>query len=261
MLIQLKKKIKEYIKLIIISFLKSLPKVIQIYPCEIFRINFIQINNVKIFFEPSNELSKRRWDAFQKTGKEENTINWINNFDENKVFFDIGANIGVFSIYASLKKKNQVFSFEPEPNSFIELFRTIKLNRSNITPMLIPLNDENSLNFFNLKNIFVPGKSGHYFGDKDDKKENFGISGCKLDELILQKKIPFPNYIKIDVDGLENKVLSGMNTILENEKLKSILIEFAKVEEKNFYVEKLHKYGFKLIQGPTGNNRNYIFQK
>ena len=115
--------------------------------------------------------------------------------------------------------------------------------------MLIPLNDENSLNFFNLKNIFVPGKSGHYFGDKDDKKENFGISGCKLDELILQKKIPFPNYIKIDVDGLENK------------KLKSILIEFAKVEEKNFYVEKLHKYGFKLIQGPTGNNRNYIFQK
>lgn len=241
--------------------IKKFPKVFQIYPLEIYRSNKILINGVKIFYEPLSELTARRWREFERSGKEENTINWINGFIDNKVFFDIGANVGVFSIYSSLKKKTKVFSFEPEPNSFIELFRTAELNKCDITPMLIPLNDKNDANFFNLKNLFVPGKSGHKFGDKNEDKKNFGIIGCKLDDIVFSKKIPMPNYVKMDVDGLEKNVLNGMSKVLQSDDLISILIEFSSNEELEYFKNEFIKYNLKLINGPTGNNRNYVFSK
>ncbi len=257
----IKNKIKQTIKFFFIKILKILPSVFQIFPLEVLRTNKIKINNVEILYQPLSELSQRRWKAFERNGKEENTFNWINNFLEEKVFFDIGANIGVFSIYSALKKKAKVYSFEPEPNSFIELFNTSELNNCKITPMLIPLNDTNNVNFFNLKNKFVPGKSGHKFGIKDISKKNFGISGIKLDDIVSEKKIPFPDYIKIDVDGLEKNVLQGMKKILEHDNLRSILIEFSNKEEIDFYKKDLKKKNFYLIGEPTGGNRNYMFSK
>ncbi len=257
----IKNKIKHAVKSFFIKVLKILPPVIQIFPLEALRTNKININNVQILYQPLSELSDRRWRAFERNGKEENTFNWINNFLDNKVFFDIGANIGVFSIYSALKKKAKVYSFEPEPNSFIELFNTSELNNCQITPMLIPLDNTNNVNFLNLKNKFVPGKSGHKFGIQDSNKKNFGISGFKLDDIVFEKKIPLPDYIKIDVDGLEKNVLQGMKKILEHDNLRSILIEFSNKEEIDFYKVDLKKNRFDLVCGPTGENRNYLFSR
>ena len=257
----IKNKIKHAVKSFFIKILKILPPVIQIFPLEALRTNKININNVQILYQPLSELSDRRWRAFERNGKEENTFNWINNFLDDKVFFDIGANIGVFSIYSALKKKAKVYSFEPEPNSFIELFNTSELNNCQITPMLIPLDNTNNVNFLNLKNKFVPGKSGHKFGIKDISKKNFGISGFKLDDIVFEKKIPLPDYIKIDVDGLEKNVLQGMKKILEHDNLRSILIEFSNKEEIDFYKVDLKKNKFDLVGGPTGGNRNYLFSR
>lgn len=256
-----KYKIILFIKFILIKFLKLLPNVFQLFPYEILRVNRIEINQVKIIYEPLSQLSQRRWNAFERNGKEKNTFDWINSFKENKVFFDIGANIGVFSIYSALKKNSQVYAFEPEPNSFIELFKTIELNNCNVTPMLIPLNNLNEVNFFNLKNEFTPGKSGHNFGNRDIKKKNFGMTGFKLDDMVFNQKIPIPDYIKIDVDGLEDNVLDGMKKVLDHDKLSSILIEFSDEKQVIFYEEKFKKNNLKLVGFPTGKNRNYIFSR
>ena len=204
----IKNKIKHAVKSFFIKILKILPPVIQIFPLEALRTNKININNVQILYQPLSELSDRRWRAFERNGKEENTFNWINNFLDNKVFFDIGANIGVFSIYSALKKKAKVYSFEPEPNSFIELFNTSELNNCQITPMLIPLDNTNNVNFLNLKNKFVLENQVINLVFKIVIK-NFGISGFKLDDIVFEKKIPLPDYIKIDVDGLEKMYYKG----------------------------------------------------
>jgi FkbM family methyltransferase len=260
-MIAIKIYIRDLIKSIVIFIIRKMPKVLQIYPIEILRKNEININNVKIIFRPSNDHAYRRWKAFEKNGKEKNTFDWINNFEQNNVFFDIGANIGVFSIYSAMKKGMKVFAFEPEPNSFIDLFRTIELNNCDVTPMLMPLSNKNDMNFFNLKNTFDTGGSGHRFGKKDSTKKNFGIISHTLDELISLKKIPDPNYIKMDVDGLEKSVLEGMENLFESKNLKSLLVEFTLPEDINFYKKHLEKFNLKLVQGPTGNNRNYIFSK
>ena len=46
--------------------------------------------------------------------KEPDTIDWINNFESDEVFFDIGANVGIYSIWATMHRKVRTFAFEPE---------------------------------------------------------------------------------------------------------------------------------------------------
>ena len=50
--------------------------------------------------------------------KEPDTIEWIDEFEENSVFWDIGANVGTYSLYAGLKKKIEVLAFEPARQIF-----------------------------------------------------------------------------------------------------------------------------------------------
>ena len=67
--------------------------------------------NLEIKINTNDEIVFRRWKAFERNGKEEDTIKWIDEFEDNKVFYDIGANVGTFSVYASLKKKSKSIFF------------------------------------------------------------------------------------------------------------------------------------------------------
>ena len=58
-------------------------------------------------------------------------MNWIDSFDNEHrfVLWDIGANIGLYSIYASLKHSNcEVISFEPSTSNLRILSRNISIN-------------------------------------------------------------------------------------------------------------------------------------
>jgi len=127
--------------------------------------------------------------------------------------------------------------------------------------MLIPLDDEKNTNFFNLNNNFVSGYSGHIFGDPINGKLSYGICSDTIKNLIMNNIIKSPDYIKIDVDGTEIKILNGMESLWSDSKLKSILIEFNNTKDINYYSEFLNKFGFFLSQRPNGNNLNYIFSR
>ena len=79
--------------------------------------------------------------------KEPETINFINNFikinnkDKNKdlIFFDIGSNIGLYSIYASQTiDKIKVYSFEPSFNNLSILSKNISINNLNNKVFIMP---------------------------------------------------------------------------------------------------------------------------
>ena len=61
--------------------------------------------------------------------KEPETIEWIDGFEENSVFWDIGANVGVYSLYAGLKKGVAVVAFEPATPNLYALNRNIEINQ------------------------------------------------------------------------------------------------------------------------------------
>jgi len=68
------------------------------------------------------------WRAYTILTKEPETIEWINNFEKKDILFDIGANVGIYSLYAS-KKKIRTVAFEPAFHNFKKLKKNIKLNK------------------------------------------------------------------------------------------------------------------------------------
>ena len=156
---------------------------------------------------------------------------WIETFEENSCFIDIGANIGIYSLYAA-HYKAKVYSFEPESLNFSCLNLNISDNKFNnhIIAFPIAISDNMEVSLMNLSKVSF-GASGHSFDRKiTDSGKTFdplfkqGSISCSLDEVIDKFDI-LPNYIKIDTDGNELKVLNGMKKTLSLNELKSICIE------------------------------------
>ena len=68
------------------------------------------------------------WRARTLFTKELITIKWIRSFEKKSLFFDVGANVGVYSIFAAINNSSKVYSFEPESNNFQVLMQNIITN-------------------------------------------------------------------------------------------------------------------------------------
>lgn len=172
------------------------------------------------------------WRAQTLLTKEPETIEWLNTLNEGDVLWDIGANIGVYSLFAALKGLT-VLSFEPSPGNYYLLCRNIEINRMNdrILSYCMAFNDISKLDIFYMANTDLGGARNN-FGKAVDSKGNAFTSSLKqamigfsIDDFIKQFSPPFPNHIKIDVDGIEDRIIRGAQNTLADKRLKSVLIE------------------------------------
>jgi FkbM family methyltransferase len=165
--------------------------------------------------------------------KEPETIEWIDGFEENSVFWDIGANVGTYSLYAGLKKEVEVLAFEPAAPNLYVLNRNIEINQmdNKILAFGIAFNDVTRLDHFHMGNTEI-GSALHSFSQTTDwqgkpfsPEFKQGMIGFTIDEFIRKFDPKFPTYIKIDVDGIENKIVEGGCETLADSRLKSMLVE------------------------------------
>ena len=187
--------------------------------------------------------------------KEPETIKWINSFDKESVFFDIGANIGIYSLYSAIVKQNFVYAFEPHAASYKNLLESINLNKlQNCNAYCIAMGDKLALSSINIKNMHE-GVANNIVGQKGQFYH--GCTEFSLNFLVSKKMLPQPTYIKIDVDGYEDKVIEGAMEVFRN--TKSILLEIAN-KNKN-YVNMIEALGFKVESKHKRNEDefNYIF--
>lgn len=230
----------------------------------------INHNHLEIRFSVINFYSYYRAVSFSY--KEPETLSWIDEFEKNSIFFDIGANVGTYSIYAAKLKNSKVYCFEPSVFNLELLVKNIHLNRVNDNTIVIPiaLNNQNSIESFNLSDLSKGaalstfGKEYNQYGEKLKIKDYYKTVGMKLDDLILNLNINFPDYVKIDVDGIEHLILSGMQIILE--KTKSILIEITDsfAEQSNLCNKILLSKGFKqkiIENGANHRTQNQIWYR
>ena len=205
------------------------------------------------FFCPNLHTYRRARSLFTK---ESETINWINSFSPGDVLFDIGANVGIYSIYAAALGV-QVVAFEPESQNYAILNRNIYLNnqQNRIIAYNLALSNEIRVNKLYLSR-FEAGAALHNFSEaKDWNHQSFdpifeqGCISITLDEFCKIADFDFPVHIKIDVDGIESKVVEGAKSTLRNDKLRSVLIELNDDLEVDQQLRKLIiSYGFKLIE-------------
>jgi FkbM family methyltransferase len=232
-----------------------------------------QINGIRFKVSITNRMEKWRWDQLVSRRKEPETLEWIEkSLSKDDVYFDIGANIGNYTVYAGKCHPGlRIFAFEPEPASFIQLSRNIILNDLTAVAFLTPLSDQAEPNMLYMKNSFLggAGQALHQFGRTVDQEGEefrpaylFGIHSSTVDQLIGKDLVPPPNFIKIDVDGIEDKVLGGMRSTLASEKLKGVLCEIsgteAKVEE---VLRTFETNDFAIVRRPPNSNGNYIFDR
>jgi FkbM family methyltransferase len=145
--------------------------------------------------------------AYRLKTKEPDTIEWLDRIAPGSVLWDIGANVGIYTIYAASRGVN-VYAFEPEAGSFAVLQKNIDLNgqRARVTALNLGLSDTNGLVKFRLFGDAV-GLPKHGISDDSDGRTILASTGERLKEL----GIPSPQYIKIDVDGAERAVMNGLS--------------------------------------------------
>ncbi|MCF8057832.1 MAG: FkbM family methyltransferase [Bacteriovoracaceae bacterium] len=199
---------------------------------------------------------------FRRAGfcfREESTTKWIEeNAKKGGVLFDIGANVGAVSLlyaanvlnYHSDLPDNSIISFEPTPGTFDTLCKNIKINNfmGKILPMNSPMSNRSNLGFFEMASD-ASGTSGHNFSSTGIKDANFKNKTLRvpmisftIDQLVFDFNLPSPDWLKIDVDGLDFLVLKGAKKVLESGMVNSILIE--KNKNENDIREFLIDHGF-----------------
>ena len=199
--------------------------------------------------------------------KEPDTLYWIDTYmDKDDVFYDIGANIGTYSLYAAKKKSMKVFALEPESSNFYFLNKNIYLNHleNNITAINVALNNSDKLSYLNLVKFIVGGTEINFDEALNHVREEFspvfkqGVLGFSLDNLVKKFSIPYPNHIKIDVGGDEKKIFEGLEEVLKSPELKTIMIELNhNLEEHMVLIEKFKTLGFKQLTEDSLRNLEY----
>jgi FkbM family methyltransferase len=169
------------------------------------------------------------WRVATLLTKEPDTIRWLNDMKPGEVLFDVGANMGQYAMIAA-KRGLTVHAFEPESQNFALLVRNIAINKlgDNCIPWPIALSDEESFEVLHLSSL-IAGGSCHAYGQplnfQGEEKvwpHKQGSMSTFLDKFCEKRDLK-PDYIKIDVDGFEHKVVHGGLRVVEG--AKSVLIE------------------------------------
>ena len=225
-------------------------------------------NEIK-FFVP-NQLLNWRVDTFFT--KEPETLEWIDNFEkkENLIFWDIGANIGLYSIYNSLKNpKSTTIAFEPSSSNLRVLTRNISINNleKNIKVVSIPLTNKKNIFQEMKEGQFIEGGALNSFGEKFDfeGKEfkaamKYNLLGTTMNYFVENSILEIPDYIKIDVDGIEHLILEGGDKFLANQKVRSLSIEINEnfKEQYEIVMNLMEKNKFKILH--KKQNSDFLFE-
>lgn len=86
----------------------------------------IRHNNIDMTFYTPNALCQYRADTF--SSKEPETLDWLDRFGRGGVLFDIGANIGLYSVYYAKSQQASVCAFEPSVFNLGLLVKNININ-------------------------------------------------------------------------------------------------------------------------------------
>ncbi|MDQ3189994.1 MAG: FkbM family methyltransferase [Bacteroidota bacterium] len=173
------------------------------------------------------------------------TFFWKKLLNPDSVIFDIGANVGYYSLISarSIGPKGEIFAFEPVKQTFNKLQKNINLNDfKNITAENIAISDKKghiTLYTADETNIGTSSITDHlnYSGEK------LSVPSITLDEYLLDKDILKIDMIKIDVEGSEFNVLKGMAETIKKFQ-PHILIEILdeKLEAVNSNKEELYSF-------------------
>lgn len=190
--------------------------------------------------------------------------------DQSKVIFDVGANIGYYTLQFAKKTDGKVYAFEPMDYQYKTLLKNIKINQlNNVYPVKKIVSDH-------------AGKQRIYFSGMDNTAasslvvktdQHEDVSSITLDQYCRMNHIQSIDLLKIDVEGYEMNVLKGLSTMLKSKRVKHIFLEIVEQhlqkagnssEELFNYLRKFNYHGYSIKSGriqkyENGNDESLVY--
>jgi FkbM family methyltransferase len=216
-------------------------------------IESLSYHNKEIkFYTPTKKTAGRVKKIFRK---EPITITWMDNMKPGEIVIDIGANVGMYSLMSSVSRGTKVYAFEPEASNYNILCQNIRLNNvgDRVTAYCAGNLDYDGFSVLNIAQDRDVGPGGSCHTVEEEKNFDLtnmrvafkqGINTVMLDTFCKQMNI-IPDHIKMDVDGLEHRVING--GVESIQKAKTVIIELnTNLKEHNDAVSKMKSLGFRL---------------
>ncbi len=216
------------------------------------------------------------WLGFEKVDWEPRTRKiWEELCKSSSTILDIGANTGIFSVLAKVyNPKAKVFSFEPQPNIFSVLKKSVEVNNFDTQCENIALSNQNGqMKFYNYGPLAFEGNTtagSLNMNFRPDDQKSIVVEVRQLSDYITEKKIAQIDLIKIDVETHEYEVLLGYGpSLLQHEPVFIIElqnetigknIETLVTPDRYLYYSIDEKKGLVQIQklGIEKDNHNYL---
>lgn len=187
-------------------------------------LSIISLISYKISFGGHVIKKKGDFGFFKKRNSITKEENFLTTLDlSGKVIYDIGGYKGIFSIFFAIKSipDGKVYVFEPNYKNYQILMENIRINHvKNVIAYNIGVGEKN------YKTKMAVRKNNYATSSIDDKiaeqiigeegSEYFDVEIVTLDKYVTDKSLPYPQFVKIDVEGVEYDVLLGMRNILES---------------------------------------------
>jgi FkbM family methyltransferase len=208
------------------------------------------------FWTPGTHL---RYRAKSVLTKEPDTISWLDGMGKESVLWDIGANVGVYSLYAACCRGCRVIAFEPAAANFHVLTRNVDLNQAGdrVSAYCVALSGTTHLGVLNMASVSM-GTALSHFGQAGERSRYWsdqppvaghGMVGFTIDDFIAQFPIAFPTHVKLDVDGLEWAILQGAAGMLRDTRLMTVMVELTSTDEgeRSSAIALMKECGFDLV--------------
>ena len=211
----------------------------------------LNILNSKVkFFINEDDIRETPKEIFNFNSYEYNETFFLNKFASNsEIIFDIGSNIGWFSVlFNEIKSVKKIYAFEPLLLNFKNLIRNLKLNNSSkVDAFNIGLSSKNESLEMHYNKSLTGATS--IMNNLETKSDKFKCEFETMDFFVRTNNIKQIDLIKIDVEGAELLVLKGGIEAI-NEFKPILFVELLRKWCKNFnyhpneVIEILNKIGY-----------------
>jgi len=197
--------------------------------------------------------------------KQQHTIAWVDTFAPDSTFWDIGANIGSYGLYAALRPDMRVVAFEPAAVNYFLLAANCELNAfgERMDCLQVGVGRGRSVGHVEVSQ-FAPAHSFSFHAKgRHPAGSRQACLVVSMDELIRDYGVPCPNYVKIDVPAMTDGIIEGAAATLQRPELRELHIEASETSKGGRrVVELLAQHGFGIAARHThGDTTDLTFAR
>mgnify|MGYP000078783382 CR=1 FL=1 len=205
--------------------------------------------------------TRNEWTDFRTIDERPVLAHLVSNLRPDDVFYDVGANLGLYACLAADVVTEPVAAFEPHPDNADRLEANADLNGAAVSTHRCALADATGDAELEIA-LDKVGSAGHALAsDSASGGDRIAVPKVRGDELVAREALPRPTVLKIDVEGAERAVLDGLETSLSRPDCRLVYCEThaERLEERGSSVadvrDALESHGFAVTEHAVREGR------